>query len=183
VRKNPFFEKKKGFFLFLNRIVSEGGKKMNLQEIYPRQHQRVYRMAMLYLKNIQDAEDVVQTVFLKWIQREVDFQSEEHENAWFITVTRNCCRDLLRTFWRRKVDLGEIPEREFYEKEEGEVLLEILKLPPKYREVIYFYYYEEYSIREIAVLLHRKESTIQTQLSTARKKLKLQLEREETNYG
>jgi RNA polymerase sigma factor (sigma-70 family) len=104
---------------------------MNLQEIYQRQHQRVYRVAMLYLKNIQDAEDVVQTVFLKWIQREVHFQSEEHENAWFITVTRNCCRDLLRTFWRRKVDLGEIPEREFYEKEEGEYELYIYETDTK----------------------------------------------------
>lgn len=46
------------------------------------------------------------------------------------------------------------------------------ELPIKQKEVLYLYYYEDYSIREISGLLKRKESTIQTQLAAGRKKLK-----------
>lgn len=69
--------------------------------------------------------------------------------------------------------MGNIPDKNYEEKDEVSLLLDkIMELPVKYREVLYLYYYEEYSIREISKLLSRKESTIQTQLAEARKKLK-----------
>jgi len=68
------------------------------------------------------------------------------------------------------------------EEKDGEVLEYIKKLPDKYREVIYLYYYEEYSVKEIANILERKESTIQTQLSAAREKLKKILMKEGKAY-
>ena len=55
----------------------------------------------------------------------------------------------------------------------------ILDLPEKYRVPIHLYYYEEYSVREIAYLLHKSESTIQTQLQRGREKIKHTLERSE----
>jgi RNA polymerase sigma-70 factor (ECF subfamily) len=155
---------------------------MNLRELFERQNRRVYRVAMLYLKNEADAEDAIQNVFLKYMQKGIVFESEDHENAWFITVTRNYCRDVLKAFWRKRVDLGEIPEREQSAHGTSVLLGHIQELPAKYREVLYFYYYEEYSIREMAAILHRKESTIQTQLATARKKLRARLEREGLEY-
>lgn len=156
---------------------------MKLKEVYERQNRRVYRLAMLYLKNVQDAEDAVQNIFLKYIQKEVEFESENHENAWFIIVTKNYCKDVLKAFWRRNVDLGDIPEVGSSEEETKLLLMQIWKLPEKYREVLYLYYYEGYSIREMSSLLQRKESTIQTQLATARKKLKVEIEREDFAYG
>lgn len=156
---------------------------MKLKEVYERQNRRVYRLAMLYLKNVQDAEDAVQNIFLKYIQKEVEFESEDHENAWFIIVTKNYCKDVLKAFWRRNVDLGDIPEVGSSEEETKLLLMQIWKLPEKYREVLYLYYYEGYSIREMSSLLQRKESTIQTQLATARKKLKVEIEREDFAYG
>lgn len=155
---------------------------MDLKEVYERQNRRVYRFAMLYLKNVQDAEDAVQNIFLKFIEKGVVFENEAHENAWFIAVTRNYCKDVLKAFWRRNVDLGDIPEVSSSEEETRVLLMQICKLPPKYREVLYLYYYEEYSIREMSSLLQRKESTIQTQLATARKKLKVEIEREDFAY-
>jgi len=145
---------------------------MELKEIFERQHKRVYRIAMLMLNNVTDAEDAVQNVFLKYIEKGSAFNDIEHENAWFITVTRNYCKDQLKNFWRRNVDMGDIPEQ-YSEEESDNGLLEcIMKLPDKYKEVIYLFYYEEYSIKEISGILQRKESTIQTQLSAARAKLK-----------
>ena len=152
---------------------------MDMKEIYERQGKRVYCIAMLYLKNKEDAEDAVQNVFIKLLDKPRSFESLEHEKAWFIMVTKNYCKDVLKSSWFRKVDLGTLPELVQEDKEEGELLIHIYSLGKKYREVVYLYYYEEYSVKEIARMLHRKESTIQTQLATARKKLRIKLEQEE----
>jgi len=145
---------------------------MELKDIFERQHKRVYRIAMLMLNNVSDAEDAVQNVFLKYIEKGSSFEDIEHEKAWFITVTRNYCKDQLKNFWKRNVDMGDIPEQIQGEEQDNELLEHIMKLPDKYKEVIYLLYYEDYSIREMSKILDRKESTIQTQLKTARDKLK-----------
>jgi RNA polymerase sigma-70 factor (ECF subfamily) len=97
-------------------------------------------------------------------------------------VTRNYCKDVLKAFWRKRVELGKIPETGETGREPSGLLTQIQALPAKYREVLYLYYYEEYSIREMASILHRKESTIQTQLAAARKQLREHLEREGLEY-
>jgi RNA polymerase sigma-70 factor (ECF subfamily) len=97
-------------------------------------------------------------------------------------VTRNHCKDVLKAFWRRKVDFGELPEIVGAEQAHSSLYAQIAQLPAKYREVLYLYYYEEYSIREMSALLHRKESTIQTQLAAARKRLRKKLESEGLEY-
>ena len=152
---------------------------MDIKEIYERQGKRVYCIAMLYLKNQEDAEDAVQNVFVKLMDKPRNFESLEHEKAWFIMVTKNYCKDVLKSSWFRKVELGTLPELMQENEEERDLLIHIYSLGKKYREVVYLYYYEEYSVKEIARLLQRKESTIQTQLATARKKLRIKLEQEE----
>lgn len=155
---------------------------MDLREVFERQNRRIYRLAMLYLKNVADAEDAVQNVFLKYIEKEVFFEDVARETAWFIAVTRNYCKDQLRSFWKKRVDMGEIPEPVTWEKTDYELYEQIMKLPDKYREVLYLYYYEDYSVREMADILSRNGSTIQTQLADARKKLKSELEKEESKW-
>ncbi len=145
---------------------------MDIRAIYDRQYKRVYRVAMLYLKNTSDAEDVVQNVFIKYIERPVSFEDMEHEKAWFITVTRNKCKDVLKNFWRKNVDFTPIPEVAEVETDGLDLSPYIMKLSPKYREVLYLYYYEEYPIKEMSQILRRNASTIQTQLAGARNKLK-----------
>ena len=146
---------------------------MDIKEVYDLQSRTIYHLAMTYLKNTADAEDTVQDVFVNYIKNKPEFKSMEHEKAWFIVATKNYCKNLLKNFWKSKVDIGDVPERNYEEKKEDSLLLDkIMELPVKYREVLYLYYYEEYSIREISELLSRKESTIQTQLAAARHKLK-----------
>ncbi len=148
-----------------------------LQELFKRQSKRVYQIAMLYLKNTSDAEDAVQSVFLKCVEKKCVFENQNHEDAWFITVTRNHCKDVLKAFWRRKVEVQS--EVDLRNQDQGTLNLteKLLLLSRKHREVIYLYYYEEYSIREISQILKRKESTIQSQLSSARKKLQREIKK------
>lgn len=155
---------------------------MEIQDVFNRQFERVYRVAMIYTKNAADAEDAAQSVFLKYIEKKIEFSDENHEKAWFITVTRNHCKDMLRTFWRREVELGEIPEQPDTASRET-ALKVMMNLPPKYRDVLYMYYYEGYSVREISRILHRKESTVQTQLAAGREKLKPLLIEEGFSYA
>ena len=71
----------------------------------------VWRLCLIHLKNRADAEDVFQTVFLKYVLSTAAFESDEHEKAWFIRVTVNACRDLLRSFFRsRTVPLDELAD-------------------------------------------------------------------------
>lgn len=154
---------------------------MNIKEIYDRQFSRVYRIALLFLKNTADAEDAAQNIFLKYIEKSVVFRDEEHEKAWFITVTRNYCKDVLKSFWHRNMRPGIVLESEVFEESNSEILEMIMLLSKKYREVLYLYYYEGYSVKEMSKILNRKTSTIQTQMSVARKKLKQMLEQEEND--
>ena len=67
---------------------------------------------MIYLKNYADTEDIFQTVFLKYVLSSVLFESEEHEKAWFIRVTINACKDLLKSFFRsRTISLDQVTEQ------------------------------------------------------------------------
>jgi len=148
---------------------------MEYQRLYETYYTMVYRLSLLILKNPQDAEDAAQTIFLKVIEKQPSFADAEHEKAWLLTVTRNHCRDIQRSFWhKRRADPEQLPEPsiEPFDKQGG-LLFEIIQtLPSKQREVVYLYYFEDYSIKEISQILNRNESTIQSQLSAARNKLK-----------
>ena len=148
---------------------------MEYQTLYETYYTMVYRLSLLILKNPQDAEDATQTIFLKVIEKKPSFTDANHEKAWLLTVTRNYCRDIQRSFWhKRRADPEQLPEPsiEPFDKQGG-LLFEIIQtLPSKQREVVYLYYFEDYSIKEISQILNRNESTIQSQLSAARNKLK-----------
>jgi len=134
----------------------------------------IRRICFIHLKNHTDVEDVFQDVFLKYLLYERTFDNDIHEKAWLIRVATNACRDVLKSFSRRNVTaFDELYKEPFYlQEEESEVLETVLKLPEKYRNVIYLYYYEGYSAVEIAMILEKKENTIYTWLDRARKKMK-----------
>ncbi len=146
----------------------------------------VYRMAYSMVKNPQDAEDIHQDVFLKYITKRPDFESEEHEKAWFLRVTINVVKNLWRTAWKRKVVslFDNTIEEQMEPIQEDEALIEVVKqLPQKYRVVIHLFYYEELSVEEIANLLKEKPSTVRTQLTRARRQLKEMLKEDEDVSG
>ena len=134
----------------------------------------VVRTAFLYLKNMPDAEDIAQEVFLTYLEKEPEFENEKHERAWLVRVAANKSINLLRSRSRR----GELPLLEdlsYLPKEESGLLEAVLSLEEKYRLPLHLYYYEDYSILEIAALLQTKPATIGTRLARARKQLKEKL--------
>lgn len=137
----------------------------------------VQRICFVHLKNSHDTEDVFQNVYLKYLLYEGSFESSEHEKAWFIRVTINACTDWLRKLSHRKCLPLEIiaEESEIQDSFSDDILEAVLQLPEKYRNVIYLFYYEEYTAVEIAKILGRKENTIYTWLSRGKEILRRQL--------
>ncbi|MEO3944747.1 sigma-70 family RNA polymerase sigma factor [Gorillibacterium sp. CAU 1737] len=159
-----------------DRVIHIRGESMD--DIYKRNVEMIYRICFMYLKNSTDSEDAVQSIFLKLLKSNTSFADPEHEKAWLIVTTRNYCKDFLKSWWRtRKVELTRLPEAVWRDDNDGsgEVLDQLLALPDKYKIVLYLYYFEEYSVREIANILIRKESTIQTQLAKGRTLMKVSL--------
>ena len=139
----------------------------------------ILRLSYSYLKSTEDAKDICQTVFLKLLEKPRTFASPEHERAWIIRTAANICKDVLKSHWRRTtVDIdaaGDVPAPQ---AEEGSLLAAVGLLPPKYRAVIYLYYYEGYAAKEIAQMLGENPATVSTRLNRGRAKLKTMLESE-----
>lgn len=137
----------------------------------------VHRLCVIHLKNHADTEDIFQDVFLKYVLSSVSFESEEHERAWFIRVTINACRDLLRRFFRsRVVSIDEIAEQAAPENpDHREVIEAVQSLPARYRDVVYLHDYEGYTAPEIARILGKNVNTIYTLLTRSRQMLREKL--------
>lgn len=149
-----------------------------LAELYQRNVDMVYRLCYMYLKNPSDADDAVQSIFLKFIESKQEFNQIEHEKAWFIVTTKNHCKNILKSWWNsHRTDFESLPETAYWDnhRQQSEIIEKLLLLPEKYKITLYLYYFEEYSIKEISKLLGRKESTIQSQLSRGRERLKIDL--------
>ncbi|GGG72539.1 MULTISPECIES: RNA polymerase sigma factor [Paenibacillus] len=133
--------------------------------------QSLIKVAFTYLKNIADAEEVTQEVFLAYLQKRPVFENNEHEKAWLIRTTINKSKNMLKTGWFKS--RNPVPEDLSYlPKEENEVLQAVLALDKKYRIPIHLHYYEGYSIQEIAVIMQSKPATVGTWLARGRLILK-----------
>ena len=137
----------------------------------------VRRLCMLHLKNAADTEDIFQNVFLKYVLRSMPFESEAHEKAWFIRVTINACKDLLKSFFRsRTVSLDEVVQLPAETPpDHREVLEAVLSLPPKYKDVVYLNYYEGYTAPEISRMLGKNVNTVYTRLNRSKQLLREKL--------
>jgi len=152
--------------------------------LYERNVNRIYRICYLHLRSTADAQDATQTVFYKFIRSGKTFASEEHEKAWFIVTARNHCRDMFKLPWRRAYvacidDFAETvaDKRNDY----SELMDALMRLPVKYKEVLYLHYFEGYTAKEIAGLLKRNENTVYTQMAKGRERLKKDLGEDDEN--
>lgn len=151
----------------------------SLDEVMGNYTDTVYRIAFTYTKNVSDASDITQEVFLKFFEGNKRFESEEHIKAWLIRVAVNASKKLLRSAWFRKtVSLSNRREEGCEDQNFTEVYDAILSLPDKYRPVIHMYYFEDYPVKDIARTLGRNEAAVQTQLRRARALLKEKLKEE-----
>ncbi len=139
---------------------------------YEKYADMIYRISLIYLKNIQDAEDLVSDVFIKLMEKKLAFNNDAHEKAWVIRITINSCKNALKSKWFQRVNYEESIYSYLNTKEDIRLMDDIMRLAPKYRTVIYLYYYEGYKMCEISDMLNIKESTIRSQISRGRKMLK-----------
>lgn len=133
----------------------------------------VRRICFLYLRNSADVEDVFQEVFLKYFLNTNSINDEKHLKAWLCRVTFNKCKDLSKSFWRRKVvslENLEIPCEGI--KEPSELVKAVFQLPLEYKEVIYLHYYEDLTVPQIAEVMQKNVNTVYTLLRRAKGKLK-----------
>lgn len=132
----------------------------------------VKRICCLYLKNSSDADDVFQEVFLKFFLHADSLQDEQHQKAWLCRVTFNQCKDLCKSFWRKKVVSIEGMEIPYKSPEQDQVVEAVKNLPHAYKQIIYLHYYERWTVPEIAVFLKMNQNTVYTQLRRAKALLK-----------
>ncbi len=145
-----------------------------IEQIFDLHSESMLRAAFAILKSKEDAEDAVQEAFLRYIQKDPVFKDEEHEKAWLLRVTINISKNMLKASNNKN---RPITEDILYGKNQtDEVLPCVMTLPERYRAVIHLYYYEGYSIKEIASVLKLPSATVGTRLSRARRMLKNTLE-------
>ena len=160
-----------------------GETKERLEQIFRDYYQLIYRVAFSQVKNHADAEDITQEVFLKIIRHDMRYQSMEHERAWIVRVTINLCRDLLKSKWHKtSVSMEEVSEAqrgscENFTEIQDDMMWAVLQLPEKYRNCLYLFYYEDYSIKEIAQSMEMPENTVKTNLKRCRQAMKEFLEK------
>jgi len=139
----------------------------------------VYRLGLSYLGNRHDAEDIMQEVFLRYLRKPRPFSSPDHEKAWFLRVTVNCCKSFATSAWNRKIvpieDLSHLPAPESGDVSNVSVFDAVMTLPPKQRLCVHLHYYEELPIREISKSTGIPESTVKSHLFRARASLEQKL--------
>ena len=152
-----------------------------IREIYLRHADEMYRTARIYLRNPADAEDAVSEVFCRYLKKRPVFNDADHEKAWFLRVTINYCKDELRSAWKRRVDMRELPDVAAPEgdRQREQILEAVYALPEDQRILVLLYYYEGYRLREIADITGTSESTLQSRLFRARAQLKMRMEDEQ----
>ena len=162
--------------------ISESTKKPipDIKTLMKKYGESLLRMCFLYLKDIHLAEDAVQDTFIKVHKGYPNFKGESEEKTWIIRIAINVCKNYLRSSWWKRIDetvvLENIPSINRDETLQDEaLLLEIMKLSPKYKEVILLFYYQDMKIREIAEVLNISENTISVRLMRAREILKVRL--------
>lgn len=155
--------------------------KPELEEVIKQYSRNIYLTAYAVTGSRQDAEDVLQETLIAYAASGKDYDSMEHVRAWLLRTASNKALNVRRSFWNRnRTDMEEYMT-ESRENESTSVLHAVSRLNPGQAQAVHLYYYEGYSIREIAGILRIPEGTVKSRLALARKQLKKILQEEWEN--
>ena len=172
----------KGGFTVKPEIVNDQNNKTKASETIPdrsaviedvirRYADMIYRIAYQNTSSFEDAEDILQEVSIALVTKDAPLDDEVYLKRWLIRVTINKCRDLYRL--QKTIETVPLQEQEqLLAREHSSVMEEIQQLPEMYRTIIYLYYYENYTLKEIAATLRKSINTVSSGLQRARKKLR-----------
>lgn len=136
----------------------------------------LYRFALSYIGIKQEAEDIIQNVFLKLLSKNVPIRSE-YEKAYLYKMTANMCRDYLKSC-RNKAMLNYdeldnlIGSGNDIDDEDENFYNCLMSLKELYRVPIYLHYYEGYTYGEIAKILKLGESAVAMRINRGKEELK-----------
>lgn len=147
--------------------------RISTEDVMETYKDHIFAAAFNICKNAADADDIVQETMLAYHISDKEFEDAEHIRAWVLRVAINKAKNINHSFWRRnKVPLEEYMETLCFPEQEAEQLFEeVMHLPEKYRIVLHLFYYEDYSVKEIAGILRQSESNIKVRLSRGRRML------------
>lgn len=144
-------------------------KTPSIEDAYDRHADMLFRIAYSVVLSKEDAEDAIQEVFAKYVKNAPAFREREHEKAWFVRVTINQCRDTQRRrAIRSYTPLDEIIETPVADNKSASVLEQVLLLPSKYKTAIILYYFEDFSVENIAKALRITKSAVKMRLARGR---------------
>ncbi len=163
-------------------------KELLIDEIMNKYGQEVLQLVYSYVNNKEIAEDVTQDIFVKCYKSLHTYKGKSNVKTWLWRIAINQCKDYIKSWYNKKVIVTEddsaymgvqndsVEQTVIQNAEDRELASAVMNLPIKYREVIYLFYYEELSIKEIAIVIDVKENTIKTRLKKAKELLKKGLE-------
>ncbi|EMI9087153.1 sigma-70 family RNA polymerase sigma factor [Bacillus cereus group sp. RP37] len=163
-------------------------KELLIDEIMSKYGQEVLQLVYSYVNNKEIAEDVTQDIFVKCYKSLHTYKGKSNVKTWLWRIAINQCKDYIKSWYNNKVIVTEdeftfvgsqkesVEQTVIQNAEDRELASAVMNLPIKYREVIYLFYYEELSIKEIAIVIEVKENTIKTRLKKAKELLKKGLE-------
>lgn len=153
----------------------------DLEQIIEEYGNLIFKTCFIMLRNSHDAEDVAQETFYKYMISNRAFDSSEHKKAWLLRVSQNKCKDMLRYKKIHSYISYEDVEENFVghqdvESEDIEDILKVSNLSYDYKSVVVLYYFEGYSVEEVADILNINSATVRKRLQRARQKLKIAYE-------
>lgn len=159
-----------------------------IDEIMIRYGQEILQLSFSYVKNKQIAEDLTQEIFVKCYKSLHTYSGKSKFRTWLWRIASNHCKDYLKSWYNKNVfttdyqpiydsiQSDSVEQTVIQEEQDDQLASAVMELPVNYREVIYLFYFEEMSIKEISVVTEVKENTIKTRLKRAKELLKERLE-------
>ncbi|MHA6252292.1 sigma-70 family RNA polymerase sigma factor [Oceanobacillus sp. CAU 1775] len=169
---------------FILNAVNTEEKEELFDEIMNEYGQQILQLAYSYVNNIQIAEDLTQDIFVKCYKSLHTYRGNSKLKTWLWRIAINHCKDYLRSWYNKNVIITEnelkqaenqnesVEQTVIQMEEDHKLVARIMNLPIKYREVIYLFYFEELSIKEVSAMLDVKVNTVKTRLKRAKELLK-----------
>ena len=145
---------------------------LTYEEVVNKFFQTVASVCVLHINNHADAQDCFQNTFVKLFEKSPDFNDESHLKAWLIRVAINECNNVRRKNSRVIQFDEKFVEISYKSDDEKDISWALVQLDPKYREVIYLRYCEQYNANEIASIIGKSPVAVRTMLKRGKEKLK-----------
>ncbi|MDN4495245.1 sigma-70 family RNA polymerase sigma factor [Ureibacillus aquaedulcis] len=172
----------------LDSLITKSNHAELVDELMRTYGREIQQLIFAYVHNEAIAEDLTQEVFVKCYKSLPFYKGKSSIKTWLWRIAINHAKDYLKSWYNQRVkaaddfsfirgeDRDSVEQTIIQQDEDAQLAFAVMQLPIKYREVIYFYYYEEYSIKEIAAVLEVNQNTIKTRLRKGKSILKEMLE-------